>query len=187
MGWIREDSVAFCSDMIHAALFSLHGLLLLASPVFVQDYRPLLEAQMKKAVSLAEATPEEKFAYRPVPGVRSTGEVFLHIANGNRLLLKSMQGASGKELGEYFEKTLALEKTVTKKADIIAEMKASLDELLKALDAETDESLSTEISWFGQKKHVANMWMFLTNHISEHLGQSIAYARASGAKPPWAD
>jgi uncharacterized damage-inducible protein DinB len=173
--------------MIYAALFSLHGLLLLAPPLFVQDYRPLLEAQMKKAITLAEATPKEKFAYRPAPAVRSTGEVFLHIANGNRILLKSIQGASGKELGEFFEKTLGLEKTITKKADILSEMKASLAELEKVLDAETDATLSNEISWFGEKKHRQSMWMFMCNHLSEHLGQSIAYARANGVKPPWAE
>jgi uncharacterized damage-inducible protein DinB len=168
--------------MIHTALF-----LLLAPPVFVQDFRPLLEAQMKKAISLAEATPEEKFGYRPVPSVRSAGEVFVHIANGNRILLKSIQGANGKELGEFFEKTLGLEKTITKKADILAEMRASLGELEKVLDAETDATLATEISWFGERKHRQSMWMFLSNHLSEHLGQSIAYARANGVKPPWVD
>jgi uncharacterized damage-inducible protein DinB len=173
--------------MIYAALFSPHGLFLLAPPVFVQDYRPLLEAQMKKATNLAEATPEEKFAYRPAPGVRSTGEVFLQIANGNRILLKSIQGASGKELGEFFERTFGLEKTITKKADILSEMKASLAELENVLDAETDATLSNEISWFGEKKHRQSMWILMCNHLSEHLGQSIPYARANGVKPPWAE
>jgi uncharacterized damage-inducible protein DinB len=174
--------VASYFGMIHAALF-----LLLAHPVFVQDYRPLLEAQMKKAITLAEATPEEEFGYRPTPSVRSTREVFLHIANGNRILLKSTQGASGKDLGEFFEKTLGLEKTITKKAEILAEMRAPLTDLEKVLDAETDATLLNEISWFGEKKHRQSMWMFLTDHLSEHLGQSIANARANGVKPPWAE
>src|SRR2546429_3085531 len=34
-------------------------------------------------MSLAEATPEEKFAWRPAPGVRSTSEVYMHIAMAN--------------------------------------------------------------------------------------------------------
>src|SRR2546429_5003771 len=34
-------------------------------------------------LTLAEATPEEKFSWRPAPGVRSTSEVFMHIALAN--------------------------------------------------------------------------------------------------------
>jgi hypothetical protein len=37
----------------------------------------------RQLVALAEATPPEKFAWRPVPGVRSTSEVFMHIALAN--------------------------------------------------------------------------------------------------------
>src|SRR5947207_15839059 len=38
-------------------------------------------------LALAEATPEEKFSWRPAPGVRSTSEVFMHIALANFYLL----------------------------------------------------------------------------------------------------
>ena len=38
-------------------------------------------------IALAEATPEEKFAWRPAPGVRSTSEVYMHIAIANFGLL----------------------------------------------------------------------------------------------------
>ena len=37
----------------------------------------------KKCVSLAEATPEAKYSWRPGQGVRSVGEVFVHIAGAN--------------------------------------------------------------------------------------------------------
>jgi hypothetical protein len=38
-------------------------------------------------IALAEATPEEKFSWRPAPGVRSTSEVYMHIAIANFGLL----------------------------------------------------------------------------------------------------
>ena len=38
-------------------------------------------------LALAEATPEEKFSWRPAPGVRSTSEVCMHIALANFGLL----------------------------------------------------------------------------------------------------
>src|ERR1035441_10927388 len=41
----------------------------------------------RQLVALAEAIPAEKFAWRPGPGVRSTSEVFMHIAIANFGLL----------------------------------------------------------------------------------------------------
>ena len=41
----------------------------------------------RQLVALAEAIPADKFAWRPAPGVRSTSEVFMHIALANFGLL----------------------------------------------------------------------------------------------------
>ena len=38
-------------------------------------------------IALAEATPAEKFAWRPAPAARSTSEVYMHIALANFYLL----------------------------------------------------------------------------------------------------
>jgi hypothetical protein len=38
-------------------------------------------------IALAEATPADKFAWRPAPGVRSTSEVYMHIVMANFYLL----------------------------------------------------------------------------------------------------
>ena len=37
----------------------------------------------RQLTALADAVPAEKYAWRPGPGVRSTGEVFMHIAGAN--------------------------------------------------------------------------------------------------------
>ena len=41
----------------------------------------------QQLLALAEATPAEKFAWRPAAGVRSTSEVYMHIALSNFYLL----------------------------------------------------------------------------------------------------
>src|ERR1700722_18001423 len=74
----------------------------------------------KQLVELAEATPADKFAWRPAPGVRSTSEVYMHIAIVNFYQLSQM---SLKEP----EVTTELEKTVTSKADVIDWLKRSLE------------------------------------------------------------
>src|SRR4029077_8513057 len=41
----------------------------------------------QQLIALAEATPAEKFTWRPSPGVRSTSEVYMHVALANFYLL----------------------------------------------------------------------------------------------------
>src|SRR5260370_34248696 len=65
----------------------------------------------KKVIALAKAVPEEKYAWRPAPGVRSFGEVFVHIASANQLLMKlATSSLSREELGKAFDEQTALEK-----------------------------------------------------------------------------
>src|SRR5579859_7791613 len=76
----------------------------------------------KQLVALAEATPAEKFSWRPAPGVRSTSEVYMHIAIANFGLLN----VTGPKLPADL-KSPDMERTVTAKADVIGWLKRSLD------------------------------------------------------------
>src|SRR5580693_9869271 len=66
----------------------------------------------RQLIALAEATPAEKFSWRPAPAVRSTGEVYMHIAIANFYLL-SVTGAKEPEV------KVSMEKTVTRKTEVI--------------------------------------------------------------------
>jgi uncharacterized damage-inducible protein DinB len=166
--------------MLHAAL-----LLLLAPPPIVADLKANFDAEMKKAIALAEAIPEEKYGYRPALNVRSTGEVLVHIANGNREFLTAMKGATRDDMMKLFKEQAEKERTLTAKAAIIAEMKASADEIHQALDAENEQSLKRPVPTFGPQATAQRVWIETVGHVAEHLGQLIAYARANGIKPPW--
>jgi hypothetical protein len=52
-----------------------------------QGYDPEWSHVSGQLIALAEATPPEKFAWRPGPDVRSTSEVYMHIAIANFYLL----------------------------------------------------------------------------------------------------
>ena len=58
-----------------------------SSPVaasgFKANYFEALDHLEKETVALAEAAPQEKYSWRPGEGVRSVGEVFMHMAAGN--------------------------------------------------------------------------------------------------------
>jgi uncharacterized damage-inducible protein DinB len=169
---------------------ALLGLALAQAPQSTSAFQPefLLsfnEAETK-VLSLAKAMPSEKYSWRPGPGVRSVSEVYIHIANGNRLLLGLTNGMPPRE---DFMKLVGgneqREKTIIAKADVIAELEASFKEVHSALDAVRDAQLSKSIKVFGAETTPRGVYITLGNHVSEHLGQSVAYARMNGIAPPW--
>jgi uncharacterized damage-inducible protein DinB len=135
----------------------------------------------KKLVALAEATPQEKYAWRPGPGVRSISEVYMHVAFGN-YFIPSFLGAKMPE-----GLTRDTEKTVTEKAKVIEALKKSFDHARKAVEATPDSDLDKKVKVFGQEPSERMMLIGLVSHGHEHLGQSIAYARTNGIAPPWSE
>ena len=135
----------------------------------------------KKLVSLAEATPQEKFSWRPAPGVRSISEVYMHITGGNYFLPTFV----GQKPPEGLSRDM--EKTVTEKAKVVDAMKKSFDHARKAVQATPDADLDKKIKLFGQDSTQRMVLLLLMNHSHEHLGQAIAYARTNGIRPPWSE
>jgi uncharacterized damage-inducible protein DinB len=130
-------------------------------------------------LALAEATPEEKFSWRPAPGVRSTSEVYMHIAIANFGLL----GFTGPKKPDDLKE--GLEKSVTAKADVINWLKRSLDAVKQAHLAVTPQDLQRKVHIYDRDATVDGMYLRIIVHANEHMGQLIAYARMSGVTPPW--
>ncbi len=134
----------------------------------------------RQLVALAEATPAEKFAWRPAPGVRSTSEVYMHIAVANFYLLS----VTGPKMPDGM-KPDQMEKTVTAKADVIDWLKRSLDAVKTARASLKPGDLDRSVKIFGRDAHVDGMYLRIIVHANEHMGQLIAYARMNGIVPPW--
>jgi len=130
-------------------------------------------------LALAEATPEEKFSWRPAPGVRSTSEVYMHIAIANFGLLSFTGPKKPDDLKE------GMEKSVTAKADVINWLKRSLDAVKQAHLAVTPQDLQRKVHIYDRDATVDGMYLHIIVHANEHMGQLIAYARMSGVVPPW--
>jgi uncharacterized damage-inducible protein DinB len=130
-------------------------------------------------VALAEATPEEKFAWRPAVGVRSTSEVYMHIVIANFYLLSVTGPPMPPDLKEDAEKT------VTSKAEVIGWLKRSLEAVKKAQAAETSADLARKVKVEGRDSTVDAMYLRIIIHANEHMGQLVAYARMTGVVPPW--
>jgi uncharacterized damage-inducible protein DinB len=139
-----------------------------------------------KVLALAKAMPAEKYSWRPGAGVRSTGEVYVHIANGNRLLMALSGGMPAREeFMKMVRDNEQREKTITEKAKVVADLEASFQEVRKALDPATEEALGKSIKFFGEDTTPRAVYLSILEHVSEHLGQEIAYARMNGIVPPW--
>jgi uncharacterized damage-inducible protein DinB len=135
----------------------------------------------QQLVALAEATPAEKFSWRPAPGVRSTSEVYMHIVDANFYLLSVTGPKMPADLNDD------MGKTVTSKAEVIAWLKRSLEAVKTAHAAETPKDLERKVKIEGQDATVDGMYLRIIVHANEHMGQLIAYARMTGVVPPWAN
>jgi uncharacterized damage-inducible protein DinB len=126
--------------------------------------------------------PQEKYSWRPAPGIRSVSEVYVHVAGGNFLLPSFM----GVKVPEGI--TRDMEKTVTDKVKVIDTMKKSFDHVKSVAANMTDADLDKKVKIFGGREVTERaLLVVILNHMHEHLGQSIAYARMNGVAPPWSE
>jgi len=133
----------------------------------------------RQLIALADATPAEKFAWHPAAGVRSTSEVYMHIAIANFYLLS----VTGPKMPADLKQDM--EKTVTSKAKVIDWLKRSLDAVKEAHLAAKPTDLEGTVHIADRDATVDGMYLRIIVHANEHMGQLIAYARMTGVVPPW--
>jgi uncharacterized damage-inducible protein DinB len=149
------------------------------APALGQGWMAEFNLAARQLVALAEAIPAGQFNWRPGPGIRSTGEVFLHIAYGNYWLLAQ---AGGKIPDGTPPIPPDLEKKVTTKAEVIRWLKNSLDAVAQAYPG-TDRTKT--VRFLGRDTTSEAVFLRILVHNHEHMGQSVAYARMMGVVPPW--
>ena len=143
---------------------------------FRDEFFANLDDVQDKIVALAESTPADKYAWRPAGDVRSISEVYMHIAGGNYFLSTFIGVPAPKMNGD-------IEKTITEKAEVLAELKKSFDHLRSSVNKVKD--FEKPVNLFGEPTTQRAVLVTMLSHLHEHLGQSIAYARMNGVVPPW--
>jgi hypothetical protein len=143
-----------------------------------QGWLPEFTLTSRQLLQLSEATPPEKFGWRPAPGVRSISEVYMHIATGNLWLLEQA-GVKSPELARLPKNP---EKTVTAKADVMQWLRTSQDAVKTAYQTADRQK---RVQFFGKDAIADGVFLRILVHNNEHMGQSIAYARMNGIVPPW--
>lgn len=141
-----------------------------------------IAALEKKFTDLSERVPAEKYSWRPADGVRSISEVFLHIAGVNFAITRVF----GTPPPQGFNMR-GFDKSTTEKARIAPQVRESFAHFRKAVEQLPASDADKPVKMFGQDTTLRGaLWMAL-EHLSEHLGQSIAYARSNGVTPPWSE
>ncbi len=157
-----------------------------AGTLRLADLERTVEVLHGKMTSLAEAMPEESLAWRPMEGVRSPEEVFIHVAADNWFVPALMGWDAPEETGVTADGATfqAYQERSMSRDEMLAALDASFD-FLRAAMAESAGELDRAVTLGQQPTTVGDVWIRATVHLHEHLGQSIAYARSNRVVPPW--
>jgi uncharacterized damage-inducible protein DinB len=131
---------------------------------------------------LAEAVPADKYNWRPAEGVRSIGEVYMHVVAANYGIARALGTAFPAGVDPKTLMALASDKAKVDEA-----LKDSFAHFRTAILAIKDADVDKAQKMFGRETTVRGSFIMITGHYGEHLGQSIAYAREIGIVPPWTE
>ncbi len=137
-----------------------------------------LDDTRSKLMELAEAVPAKSYLWRPSKGVRSIGEVYMHVAGSNYYLASFLGRTPPADAPQDIEK-------IKDKQRELAELRKSFDYIRGVIESERDQDLDKPVKMFGNQTTRRGVLLTVITHVHEHLGQSIAYARMNGVVPPW--
>ncbi len=112
-----------------------------------------------KVLELAKSVPEDKYDWRPAPGMRSFREVLQAIATSNQRLLAIAMSAPPNESATLAE---------------------SFSAVRKAMESARGGTLIHEVRFSGQTTNQRGVFIALEAQIAEHFGEAMTYARLMG-------
>jgi uncharacterized damage-inducible protein DinB len=129
----------------------------------------------------AEQMPEENFAFKPTPDVRSFGDILTHVAGASYEFCASAKN----EDAPFQEKSF--EGKMTTKADIVKVTNDAIAYCDGAFAQLTDANLSETVhAAFGGKNQVTRAGSLIgqIGHDNEHYGNLVTYFRLKNTVPP---
>jgi len=127
-------------------------------------------------VKAAEKMPEENYAFKPTPEVRSFGQIVGHVAD-------AQYGFYSAALGEK-NPAPGIEKSKTTKTDLVQALKDGFAYCDKAYDGMTDAHAAEIVKFFGRDSAKLSVLAFNNAHNDEHYGNIVTYMRLKGLVPP---
>jgi uncharacterized damage-inducible protein DinB len=129
-------------------------------------------------IAIAEAMPEDKYAYAPTEREMNFGAQLVHM-RGNMLWLGNTYFSSK----EFNRKSLS-QNTPKSKQEIINALKKSFDDVYKLIEQTPLEELKTTVDFFAGPKSKLQILNLLQDHLTHHRGQVIVYLNLNDIVPP---
>lgn len=144
-----------------------------------------LDSLQGKFLALANAIPAEKYSWRPGEGVRSVGEVFMHVASEWYYFTPLAYGAAPSPVIPRGQENFAKFEKASTKADALKHLTEGFAYARAAIASASEANITGTQRLFGGNRTIVETSFAMTDDLHEHLGQLIAYARMNNIKPPW--
>lgn len=147
-----------------------------AAPVMAATI-PEYERVKEYLLLSAEQMPEEHYAFKPTPSVRSFGQLLGHVAATQFVFCAAARNEPNPQPEEF-------EKTRTAKAALMAALRASFeycDAAFKMTDAQATATIKIQ-NW-GERAPLSILVLNIA-HDNEHYGNVVTYLRLKSLIPP---
>jgi uncharacterized damage-inducible protein DinB len=147
------------------------------SPSLVKDLVASWQRAATDIIDVAEAMPEERYDFKPVPEVSAFSEQLVHVAGIAQRFIDSAKGAKS-ESGQQH-------KTMTK-AEVIGLLKQTFQTGQEMIGSLTDVQLAEPVKYPIGDRMVTRLgfWLGPLYQIRNHHGQLVVYLRMNGIVPP---
>jgi hypothetical protein len=141
---------------------------------FLTEEKAAYNAIKTNLIKAAEKMPEDQYGFKPVPEIRSFGELIGHIA-GQARACATIRGQQRQ-----------LDTAKTAKADLVALLKTSFEECDAAWDYMNDTTAKETIAGRGgqQNTKLSRLIGMTITHNNEEYGYLAVYMRLKGIVPP---
>lgn len=155
----------------------------------------------KQLLALAEAVPAEAYNWRPAADARSFSEALVHVAAACFMLLYRAEmhtpevmafctPVEGEGMAKWLamvRRSVAFEKSITAKADVIDLLKRAFAEVRHTFDEINEQEMDAMRDFGSEPTTLRRIYLRILTHSHEHMGQVVAYARTMGYRTPWPD
>ncbi len=162
-----------CVSLVIGLVFAISGV---AQSTPAGDLKAMWSSVSNNVVRSAEKMPEENYAFKPAPEVRSFGQILGHVADAQYMICATAKGEK--------REPAQVEKTKTTKADLTAALKESAAYCDAVYSGLTEAKMAETVKMFGRERTRFGALMMNVNHTMEHYGNLVTYLRMKGQVPP---
>ena len=152
-----------------------------AFAIHAQSVKPLIEESKQgysaiktNLLKAAEKMPAEAYDFKPVPEIRSFGQLVAHIADSQTRLCAAATG----------ETKQANAASKTTKDDLVAALKDSISQCDSVWNSLTDASATEMVKFRNGQRSKLGVLIYNTGHDNEEYGYMAVYLRLKNVVPP---